>query len=124
MDEIRENQVDENHIMYINFEYIEYEELKNYKKLNKFIKDKVIDKKLYYIFFDEIQNVYEFEKVVNSLRASLNVSIFMTGSNSKLLSNELSTVLSGRYVSFNINPLCYREYIELTGKDAYNENAF
>ena len=124
MDEIRQKNIDDSHIIYINFEYIEYEELKDYKKLNKFIKDKIIDKELYYIFFDEIQNVDEFERVVNSLRASLNVSIFMTGSNSKLLSNELSTVLSGRYVSFNINPLSYREYIELTGKNAYDENAF
>ena len=124
IDEIRQKKVDEQHIIYINFEYIEYEELKDYKKLNKFIKDKIIDKDLYYLFFDEIQNVNEFEKVVNSLRASLNVSIFMTGSNSKLLSNELSTVLSGRYVSFNINPLNYREYIELTGQDAYDEKAF
>ena len=124
MDEIRQKNIDDSHIIYINFEYIEYEELKDYKKLNKFIKDKIIDKELYYIFFDEIQNVDEFERVVNSLRASLNVSIFMTGSNSKLLSNELSTVLSGRYVSFNINPLSYREYIELTGKNAYDENTF
>ncbi len=124
MDEIRQKNIDDSHIIYINFEYIEYEELKDYKKLNKFIKDKIIDKELYYIFFDEIQNVDEFERVVNSLRASLNVSIFMTGSNSKLLSNELSTVLSGRYVSFTINPLSYREYIELTGKNAYDENAF
>ena len=124
MDEIRQKNIDDSHIIYINFEYIEYEELKDYKKLNKFIKDKIVDKELYYIFFDEIQNVDEFERVVNSLRASLNVSIFMTGSNSKLLSNELSTVLSGRYVSFTINPLSYREYIELTGKNAYDENAF
>ena len=124
MDEIRQKNIDDSHIIYINFEYIEYEELKDYKKLNKFIKDKIIDKELYYIFFDEIQNVDEFERVVNSLRASLNVSIFMAGSNSKLLSNELSTVLSGRYVSFTINPLSYREYIELTGKNAYDENAF
>lgn len=124
MDEIRQKNIDDSHIIYINFEYIEYEELKDYKELNKFIKDKIIDKELYYIFFDEIQNVDEFERVVNSLRASLNVSIFMTGSNSKLLSNELSTVLSGRYVSFTINPLSYREYIELTGKNAYDENAF
>lgn len=70
--------------------------------------------KMYYIFIDEIQYVKEFEKCINSLRASLkNVSIFITGSNSRLLSSELSTVLSGRYVSFKIHPLSYQEILEL-----------
>lgn len=117
--------VDNNHIIKINFEFIEYEELKDYRKLNSYIKDKVKDSKIYYLFLDEIQNVDKFEMVVNSLRASIkNVSIFITGSNSKMLSDELSTVLSGRYVLFNINPLSYKEYIELTGKDAYNMDSF
>ncbi len=72
-----------------------------------------------------MQNVSKFEKVVNSLRASLkNVSIFITGSNSKLLSDEISTVLSGRYVIFNINPLTYKEYIELTNKNPKAEENF
>lgn len=91
--------------LYINFEYIEYEELKDYKKFNKYIKDQLLDKNKYYIFLDEIQKVENFEEVVNSLRASTNnISIFITGSNSKLLSQELSSVLSGRYVLFNIFP--------------------
>ena len=81
------------------------------------IKDKIKDEKMYYVFLDEIQFVEGFERVINSLRASLdNVSIFITGSNSKLLSGELSSVLSGRYVSFDINPLSYKEYIKLTNK--------
>ena len=117
--------MDDDHIIYINFEYVEFEDLKDYKKLNTYIKDKIKDKKVYYIFLDEIQNVDNFEVVVNSLRASIkNASIFITGSNSKLLSNELSTVLSGRYVLFNIYPLTYREYIELTKKDAKDDNSF
>ncbi len=63
--------------------------------------------------------------VVNSLRASVkNISIFLTGSNSKLLAEELSSVLSGRYVLFNINPLSYKEYVLLTGKDGYNMDTF
>lgn len=103
VDEIKEKGVKEDHIIYINFELIEYEELQDYKKLNKYIKENIKDDKIYYIFLDEIQRVEKFEIVVNSLRASLkNISIFITGSNSKLLSNELSTVLSGRYVLFNI----------------------
>lgn len=125
MNELKQKGIDEEHIIYVNFEFIEYEELQDYKKLNKYIKEKIIDDKIYYIFLDEIQKVDKFEDVVNSLRASIdNLSIFITGSNSKLLSNELSTVLSGRYVLFNIYPLGYKEFIELTGKDAKSEETF
>ncbi|CDB32288.1 putative uncharacterized protein [Clostridium sp. CAG:575] len=125
IEELKEKGITDNHIIYINFEYIEYEELRDYKKLNSYIKEQIKDENLYYIFLDEIQNVDNFEKVINSLRASLkNVSIFITGSNSKLLSDELSTVLSGRYVAFNINPLNYKEYVELTGKVPKDDNTF
>ena len=117
--------VDEEHIIFINFEFIEFEELLDYKKLNKYIKDKIKDNKIYYLFLDEVQNVDEFERVVNSLRASIkNISIFLTGSNSKMLSDELSSVLSGRYVLFNINPLSYKEYVLLTNKDGYDLDTF
>ncbi len=103
VEEIKDKGVLENHIIYVNFELVEFEELQDYKKLNKYIKDNIKDDKIYYIFLDEIQKVEKFEIVVNSLRASLsNVSIFITGSNSKLLPDKLSTVLSGRYVLFNI----------------------
>ena len=113
IDELKEkNNIDEEHIIFINFEFIEFEDLLNYKELNKYVKSKIKDNKMYYLFLDEVQNVEDFEKVVNSLRASIkNISIFLTGSNSKLLSDELSTVLSGRYVLFNINPLSYKELI-------------
>jgi len=125
MNELTEKDVDKEHIIYVNFEFIEYENLQNYKELNKYIKEKIIDEKKYYVFLDEIQKVEKFEDVVNSLRASIeNVSIFITGSNSKLLSNELSTVLSGRYVLFNIYPLSYKEFIELTGKDGKRDENF
>ena len=125
VDEIKKRKVDDNHIIYVNFEYVEFEDLKDYKKLNKYIKEKIKDKKIYYIFLDEIQNVDKFEVVVNSLRASIkNASIFITGSNSKLLSNELSTVLYGRYVLFNIYPLTYKEYIELTKKGTKDDSSF
>ena len=125
IEEIKEEGVDDNHIININFEFIEFEELRDYKKLNIYIKSKITDQNMYYIFLDEIQNVNRFEDVVNSLRASLkNISIFITGSNSKLLSDELSTVLSGRYVLFHIYPLSYKEFIALTEKDPYDEDSF
>ena len=125
IDELKDKGIQDSHIIYVNFEFIEFEDLQDYKKLNTYIKDRIEDEKIYYIFLDEIQNVNNFEKVVNSLRASLNnVSIFITGSNSKLLSDEISTVLSGRYVSFNINPLSYKEYTELTGRNPKEEETF
>ena len=126
IDELKEKKnIDEEHIIFINFEFIEFEDLLDYKKLNKYIKDKIKDDKIYYLFLDEVQNVDNFEKVVNSLRSSVkNISIFLTGSNSKMLSDELSTVLSGRYVLFNINPLSYKEYISLTSKDGKDLNNF
>ena len=126
IDELKEkNNIDEEHIIFINFEFIEFEDLLNYKELNKYVKSRIKDNKIYYLFLDEVQNVESFEKVVNSLRASIkNISIFLTGSNSKLLSDELSTVLSGRYVIFNINPLSYKEYVLLTKKDGYNLETF
>lgn len=125
MNELKEKEIDNEHIIYVNFELIEYEELQDYKELNKYIKEKIIDEKKYYVFLDEIQKVGKFEEVINSLRASIeNISIFITGSNSKLLSNELSTVLSGRYVLFNIYPLSYKEFIEITGKDGKSDETF
>ena len=124
IDELKEKGTKEDHIIYVNFEFIEFEELTDYKQLNKYIKERIKDEKLYYLFFDEIQNVTKFEKVINSLRASENVSIFITGSNSRLLSNELSTVLSGRYVSFKISPLSYKEVLELLGKTKSTEDIF
>ena len=97
INDLKKEKVNDKHIICINFEFIEYEELKDYKKLNTYIKEQIKDNKMYYVFLDEIQNVDNFEKVINSLRASIkNISIFITGSNSKMLSDELSTVLSGR----------------------------
>ena len=117
--------IDDAHIISINFESIEYRNLLNYEDLYYYIKSKINDSKIYYIFFDEIQVVENFELGINSLRANFsNVSIFLTGSNSKLLSDELSSVLSGRYVAFKIYPLSYKEYIELTKKEARDITSF
>ncbi len=121
MEELKNRGIKEDHIIYINFEFIEFENLTDYKELNRFVKERIKDDKLYYLFFDEIQNVDNFEKVINSLRASKKVSIFITGSNSRLLAEELSTVLSGRYVNFKINPLSYKEILELLGKVSSND---
>ena len=124
IDELKERKIDDNHIIYVNFEFIEFDDLTDYRKLNSYVKNKIQDDKLYYLFFDEIQNVDNFEKVINSLRASQNVSIFITGSNSRLLSDELSSILSGRYVSFKINPLSYKEVLQLKNKEKSDDDTF
>lgn len=128
MDELKETNIDDSHIIYINFEDYDYEEYTEPKKLNNYVKDKIIDDKKYYIFFDEIQNVDEWEKVVNSLRATQNTSIFITGSNSDLLSSDLATHIAGRYVSFKITPFTFGEVCKLLNivnnrdiEDAFND---
>lgn len=113
IDELKNEGIDDEHIIYINFEDFDYEEYTEPKKLNNYIKEKIIDDSKYYIFFDEIQNVTSWEKVVNSLRTTKNVSIFITGSNSDLLSGDLATHIAGRYVSFKINPFTFNEVCEL-----------
>ncbi len=117
-EEIKENyNIDEDHIISINFEDVSFTNLRNYIKLNNFIIKKIKDKNKYYIFLDEIQNVRNFEKTLASLKATQNVSIFVTGSNSKLLSGKLSSLLVGRCKEFKILPFSYTEFLQY-----YKEN--
>ena len=113
IDEIKKKGVSEELIIYINFENEDYNFIKDDNYLHKYIKSKIITKDKYYLFFDEIQNVTNWEKAINSFKSSMNVSIFITGSNSDLLSGELATHLSGRYVSFKIYPFTFKEAYEL-----------
>ena len=94
--EIKEKHVDDAHIIYLNFEDLQFSFIENEMDLYRYIKDKIQDEGKYYLLFDEIQNVNNFEKAINSFRATLNCSVFLTGSNGKLLSGELATHLSGR----------------------------
>lgn len=121
INEIQESGVDDEHIIYVNFESLDYANINTAAELDNYIKDLVKDKKTYYVFLDEVQKVKDFEKAVNSLRITEQFSIFITGSNSKMTFLELSTDLSGRYVSFRINPLSFKEVVELTNtsKDGY-----
>ncbi len=124
MDELRQSGVKDEQIIYINFEFTDYIDINDAKKFNDFIEKKLINKNKYYVFFDEIQNVDRWEKVVNSLKTKYNenISIFITGSNSDLLSGELATHIAGRYVSFKIYPFTFDEVCELKDikdKDKY-----
>jgi len=109
-------------IIYINFELLEYEDLLDYKKLYAHIKERLCEGKMTYIFLDEIQKVEGFEKVVDSIYARDNTDVYITGSNSYMLSSELATLLSGRYVEVSMLPLSFKEYKALTEQPA--EKAF
>lgn len=103
------NGIDPSQIISINFEELEYEDLQDYKKLYQYIKDKLVENKMMYIFLDEIQNVPSYEKVVDSLHVKENIDIYITGSNSYIFSGQLATYLSGRYIEIPILPLSFKE---------------
>ena len=111
-------------IVFINFESFKYKDLYNAETLYSYLTERLDIKNKYYLFFDEIQMVNEFERVLNSLRVDYNVSIFVTGSNANLLSGELATLLSGRYVKFDIFPFTYKEYVAYLGLDPKDEKVF
>lgn len=116
MEELKNRGINENQFIYINFENLKYRNLKNYERLYDFILNKVDDKyKSYYVFLDEIQEVEEWEKCVNSLRVDeeLRFDIYITGSNAKLLSGELSTYLAGRYIEFIVYPFSFKDFFEI-----------
>lgn len=103
--------VEPRQIIAINFEDLEYDELQDYKALYAYIKERLVPDKMNYIFLDEIQNVPQFQKAVDSLFIKKNCDVYITGSNAYLLSGELATLLSGRYVEIKMLPLSFREYL-------------
>ncbi len=121
IEELNEKGITDDRIIYINFEIIKYDYIRDYKKLYEYLGEKIVGNDKYYIFIDEIQYVSEFERVVNSINVEHNVSIFITGSNSNLLSGELATVLAGRYRLFEVRPFSFNEWLEATNQVADNE---
>ena len=113
---LKETGIDDNHIISINFESPEHD-FTNYKELYNFIIKKMTDNKMYYIFLDEIQNVPEFQKAVDGLYIKKNTDVYITGSNAYLLSGELATLLSGRYIEIKMLPLSFKEYKEYLNED-------
>lgn len=108
--------VDTNQIISINLEDLKYSFITDYLSLYNYINDMLVDNKKYYIFIDEVQIINEFQKAVDSLYIKKNVDLYITGSNANLLSSELATLLSGRYIEIKMLPLSFKEY-----KDAYQE---
>ena len=108
---IRDNIHTEN-IIRMNFESLEFDDIKNYKDLYLYVKERIQKNKKTYILFDEIQQILNWEKAVNSFLVDFDVDMYITGSNAYLLSSELSTLLSGRYVEIKMLPLSFKEYLD------------
>lgn len=109
-DELLENGVMPEQIQYINFELMKYDNVRSYKQLYDLITEKILPNKRNYLFFDEIQQVNGWEKAINSLSLEYDADIYVTGSNAYLLSSELATLISGRYVEIKMLPLSFKEY--------------
>lgn len=113
------NDISTDNIIYINFESAIYDDIKDYKDLYKFVASKIKQGKMY-LLLDEVQNVTAWEKAVNSFKVDFDIDIYITGSNAYLLSSELSTLLSGRYIEIKIYPLSFKEYLIFNNYDKNN----
>lgn len=124
IDYLKNNNVSEDQIININLEDVDYH-FENYKNLYDYIKSKIDSKRKYYVFLDEVQNVPEFQKAVDSLYIKKNIDVYITGSNAYLLSGELATLLSGRYVEIKMLPLSFKEYVTaFDGKNYQYQSLF
>ena len=115
---LREQGVTDEQIISINFEDYDYIDLLEPRNFYAYVKERILsDGRMTYFFFDEIQNVKDFERVVDSLYIKPNVDIYITGSNAYMLSSELATLLSGRYIEIKMLPLSFKEYVEFSGDE-------
>lgn len=115
-DYLIENNISKESIIHINFESAIYDDIKDYKDLYNYIKSNISTNKTY-ILLDEVQNIESWEKGVNSLKVDFDVDIYITGSNAYLLSSELSTLLSGRYIEIKMYPLSFNEFLQFNNYD-------
>ena len=120
--------VDQEQIIYLNFESFENSDIMEAKLLYQYVKSKISNTNKYYVLLDEIQEVKEWEKAVNSFLVDFNIDIYITGSNSHLLSSELATLIAGRYVEFQIQTLSFQEYLQFNNaykiQEQNNTDAF
>lgn len=112
-----ESGVQRDHIIRMNFESFEFDEITSYKDLHAYINKRLLNNRdKHYILLDEVQQISSWEKVINSFQVDANVDVYITGSNAYLLSSELSTLLSGRYVEIKMLPLSFKEYLDFVGR--------
>ena len=120
---LKENGIYNNQIIHINLEDADYN-FKDYKELYDYVTSKIDNKNNYYVFLDEVQNISEFQKAVDSLYIKKNVDVYITGSNAYLLSGELATLLSGRYIEIKMLPLSFKEYVSSFEDNSNTYNLF
>jgi predicted AAA+ superfamily ATPase len=114
-DYLKENGAEDEQIIRLNLEYPEYHELQTYIQLYEYVKERLREDRMNYILIDEVQTVPEFQKAVDGLFVRKNCDVYITGSNAYILSGELATLLSGRYVEIEMLPLSFKEYISALG---------
>ena len=120
IDYLKSTGISNEQIISINLEDADYN-FEDYKQLYDYIKEKIDSKKKYYVFLDEVQNVPMFQKAVDSLYIKKNVDVYITGSNAYLLSGELATLLSGRYIEIKMLPLSFKEYVSAFDDNNYQQ---
>ena len=120
IDYLKSTGISNEQIISINLEDADYN-FEDYKQLYDYIKEKMDSKKKYYVFLDEVQNVPMFQKAVDSLYIKKNVDVYITGSNAYLLSGELATLLSGRYIEIKMLPLSFKEYVSAFDDNNYQQ---
>jgi len=112
---LKKTGVEDSQIIRLNLEYPEYHELQTYMQLYGYIKDRLLNDRMNYIFIDEVQTVPQFQKAVDGLFVRRNCDVYITGSNACILSGDLATLLSGRYVEIKMLPLSFCEYVSAPG---------
>lgn len=112
-----DNGIEKKQIIRINLEEYEFDNIKTYKDLFEYVNGRLIKDKMNYVMIDEVQKVEDFQKACDSLYIKKNVDLYLTGSNSKILSGELATLLSGRYIEIKMLPLSFKEYISFVGEN-------
>lgn len=112
-EDLKKQNIAKEQIQFFNFEEEKNVNLRDWRKLHQTIEEKLVQNKMNYIFLDEIQKVDHFEELVNSLFVKKNVDLYITGSNAFLLSSELATLLTGRYISIHLLPFSFKEYTEM-----------
>ncbi|MCL2079009.1 MAG: ATP-binding protein [Oscillospiraceae bacterium] len=123
-DYLRSDGITDEQIISINLEEGEYDEIETYKQLYSFVTDKLIKNKKMYIFIDEVQRISDFQKAIDSLYVKKNCDVYITGSNAYLLSGELATLLSGRYVEIKMLPLSFQEFVSCFPQDTSRERLY
>ncbi len=124
MDRLRREGVPEEQMLLMNLESSDYDGIRDHTDLNGYLKERVPVKGRFYLFLDEIQRVKDWERTVNALMVDTEADIYITGSNAHLLSTDLTTYLTGRYVELKMLPLSFREYMELRGNGRRTEEVF